>query len=203
APGPLVGIHPQPEEQRRILAPEPLEQLDGGVGVGPGRGVADRDLPAVGERGLQSRPVAALHDGHFVPLACEIPRRAGTHHAGAENQDFHGGRLYFPLPMRTRVYADLLAFLRAACTHASQAGREVPALPFYVRESVVGWLRPSFADLLRRWPHFFEVQDSYVTFRTKPDTPQARTEAIGEVTRQLKKDGVLRGWRDESVSIST
>ena len=105
--------------------------------------------------------------------------------------------------MRTRVYADLLAFLRAACTHASQAGREVPALPFYVRESVVGWVRPSFADLLRRWPHVFEVKDSYVTFRAKPDTPLARTEAMAQVTRDLKNDGVIRGWRDEPVSIST
>ena len=104
--------------------------------------------------------------------------------------------------MRT-VYADLLAFLRAACTHASQAGRELPAIPFYVRESVVGWVRPSFADQLRRWPHFFEVQDSYVTFRAKPDATQGRTEAMAEVTRELKKDGVIRGWRDESVSVSS
>jgi len=105
--------------------------------------------------------------------------------------------------MRTRVYADLLAFLRAACTHASQAGREVPALPFYVRESVVGWVRPSFADLLRRWPHVFEVKDSYVTLRAKPDTPQGRTEAMAQVTHDLKKDGVILGWRDEQVSIAT
>src|SRR5690349_4650973 len=105
--------------------------------------------------------------------------------------------------MRTRVYADLVAFLRAACTHASQAGREVPAIPFYVRESVVGWVRPSFADLLRRWPHFFEVEDAFVTFRAKPDTAQGRTAAMAEVTRELKKDGVIRGWRDEQVSVAT
>jgi 8-oxo-dGTP pyrophosphatase MutT (NUDIX family) len=105
--------------------------------------------------------------------------------------------------MRTRVYADLLAFVRAACTHASQAGREVPALPFYVRESVVGWVRPSFADLLRRWPHLFDVQDSFVTFRATPDTPQCRTEAMTQVTRELKAEGVILGWRDEPVSIAS
>ena len=44
------------------------------------------------------------------------------------------------------MYADLLGFVRAACTHASHAGREIPALPFYVKEHAVGWLRPSFAD---------------------------------------------------------
>lgn len=103
--------------------------------------------------------------------------------------------------MRPRVYSDLLGLLRAACTHASQAGRELPVLPFYVREHVVGWLRPSFADLLRRWPHVFEVNDAYVSLRATPDTAPARTAAMAEVLRDLHRDGVLTGWRDEQVSI--
>ena len=104
--------------------------------------------------------------------------------------------------MRTRVYNDLLSFVRAACSHASHAGREIPALPFYVRELAVGWLRPSFADQLRRWPHVFEVADSYVTFRPSPDSPAARTAAMAEVCRVLANDGVIRGWRDELVSVA-
>jgi len=104
--------------------------------------------------------------------------------------------------MRPRLYADLLGFLRAACTHASHAGREVPLIPFYVREHALGWLRPSFADLLRRWPHVFEVSPAFVTLRTKPDTVAGRTAALDEVTRELAKDGVIRGWRDEQVRIS-
>ena len=104
--------------------------------------------------------------------------------------------------MRPRQYADLLGFLRAACTHASHAGREVPLIPFYVREHAVGWLRPSFADLLRRWPHHFEVNPSFVTLRAKPDTVPGRTAALAEVTKELAKDGVMRGWRDELVSVS-
>lgn len=104
--------------------------------------------------------------------------------------------------MRPRLYADLLGFLRAACTHASHAGRELPALPFYVREHAVGWLRPSFADLLRRWPHVFEVSDAYVRLSAQPDTPEGRTAAMAEVTRDLARDGVLLGWRNEEVSIA-
>ena len=100
------------------------------------------------------------------------------------------------------MYADLLGFVRAACTHASHAGRELPALPFYVREHVVGWLRPSFADRLRRWPHVFEVGEAYVHLKAKPDTPAGRTEAMAEVTKELARDGVLTGWRDEMVSIA-
>jgi 8-oxo-dGTP pyrophosphatase MutT (NUDIX family) len=104
--------------------------------------------------------------------------------------------------MRPRLYADLLGLVRAACTHASQAERELPALPFYVRDHAVGWLRPSFADQLRRWPHVFEVNPAFVTMRAKPDTPQGRTAAMAEVTRDLAKDGVIRGWRDELQSVA-
>ncbi|HXZ48739.1 MAG TPA: DUF4743 domain-containing protein [Usitatibacter sp.] len=104
--------------------------------------------------------------------------------------------------MRPRIYADLLGFLRAACTHASHAGREVPMLPFYVKEHPVGWLRPSFADLLRRWPHVFEVGTAYVTLRATPDTPAGRTEALAGVTRDLAREGEILGWRDEMVSVS-
>jgi 8-oxo-dGTP pyrophosphatase MutT (NUDIX family) len=104
--------------------------------------------------------------------------------------------------MRSRIHADLLAFVRAACTHASHAGRELPVLPFYVKEHVVGWLRPSFADLLRRWPHVFEVNTAYVILRAKPDTTAGRTEAMAQVIRELERDGVIRGWRDELVSVS-
>jgi 8-oxo-dGTP pyrophosphatase MutT (NUDIX family) len=101
--------------------------------------------------------------------------------------------------MRPRLHADLLGFLRAACTHASHAGRELPALPFYVKEHVVGWLRPSFADQLRRWPHVFDVNTAYVTM--KGDSVTARTEAMAQVTKELARDGVLRGWRDELVGV--
>jgi 8-oxo-dGTP pyrophosphatase MutT (NUDIX family) len=104
--------------------------------------------------------------------------------------------------MRTRLYTDLLGFVRAACTHASHAGRELPALPFYVKEHVVGWLRPSFADQLRRWPHVFEVGEAYVALKAKPDTAQGRSAAMAEVIRELHKDGVITGWRDELVSIA-
>ena len=104
--------------------------------------------------------------------------------------------------MRPRLYADLLGFLRAACTHSSQVGREIPVLPFYVKEHVVGWLGPTFADQLRRWPHVFEVGNAFVTLRAKPDTPQGRSDAMAQVAKELAREGVIRGWRDEPISVS-
>ena len=104
--------------------------------------------------------------------------------------------------MRPRLYNDLLGLVREACTHASQAGHVLPALPFYVKEHAVGWLRPSFADGLRRWPHVFEVNSAYVRFSAKPETPQGRSAAMAEVTRDLAHDGIITGWRDELVSVT-
>jgi 8-oxo-dGTP pyrophosphatase MutT (NUDIX family) len=104
--------------------------------------------------------------------------------------------------VKPRPYADLLSFLRAACTHASHLGRELPLLPFYVHEHAVGWLRPSFASELLRWPHVFESNPSWVSLRCRPDTVAGRTEALAEVTQALARDGIIRGWRNERVSVS-
>jgi 8-oxo-dGTP pyrophosphatase MutT (NUDIX family) len=63
-------------------------------------------------------------------------------------------------------------------------------------------LRPSFADPLRRWPHVFEISSAYVRLAVQPDTPQGRSAALEEVARELARDGLLRGWRDEKVSVA-
>jgi len=105
--------------------------------------------------------------------------------------------------MGTRQHADLLGFVRAACSHASLSGNELPVLPFYVKQHPIGWLRPSFAGELRRWPHVFELNSAYVRLAPKPDTKQARTAAMDEVTRELARDGLIRGWREERVSVSS
>ena len=102
--------------------------------------------------------------------------------------------------MKRRLHASLLGFLRNACTHASQLDREVLLTPFMVGEFAVGWLRPSFAAELRRWPHVFSFTSDAVVLR--PETPEARTDALNAVTRELEKEGAMRGWRDEPVTIS-
>lgn len=104
--------------------------------------------------------------------------------------------------MKPRLYPDLLGFMRAACTHASLLGNELPVLPFYVKQHAVGWLRPSFAGELRRWPHIFELNSAYVRLAVKPDTAQARTAAMDPVVRELAHDGFIPGWREEPVSVA-
>jgi 8-oxo-dGTP pyrophosphatase MutT (NUDIX family) len=103
--------------------------------------------------------------------------------------------------MKPRRFPDLRGFLQDACTHASHHGRELPFLPFYVKEHPIGWLTPAFASELERWPHIFEAHGAWV--KLKPESNAGRTEAMEEVTRALAREGLLHGWRDEPVSVST
>ena len=68
------GSSAQAEQQRRVLLPEPLEDLQRRVRVRPRLGVRRRDLAAVGERRLQRRARLAVDDRDLVPVLREVPR---------------------------------------------------------------------------------------------------------------------------------
>jgi hypothetical protein len=69
APEPLAHVCPDAEEQRRIFLAEPLQHLERRARIGPGFGVADRDLAAAGETGFGSRS--------GLPVACKGDRAQG------------------------------------------------------------------------------------------------------------------------------
>src|SRR4029077_7516055 len=52
SPAPLRAIRAQAEEQRRVLASEPAQDLGGHLRIRPRLRVRHRELPAVGERSL-------------------------------------------------------------------------------------------------------------------------------------------------------
>ena len=104
--------------------------------------------------------------------------------------------------MRPRLYADLSAFVRAACTHASHLDREVPLVAFHAGGHAVGWMRPSFAEHLRRFPQAFAFTPEGVRLVAPPETAAARTRVMADVTRTLRDEGVITGWRDELVAVS-
>lgn len=66
---------------------------------------------------------------------------------------------------------------------------------------VVGWLHPSFAPELRRWPDCFDVADERVAFAPRLRTPAARTAALAACVCDLAKAGIIAGWRDERYTI--
>mgnify|MGYP003694272187 CR=1 FL=1 len=191
APGPCAG-----EEQRRVVAPDPLQDLRGRVRVGPRLG---RGTPRSARRWRTRSPCPARSRRSTTttswPWLREIPGGGGADDTGAQDEDFHRGRSarslrYTLRAMRTRMYADLLGFVRAACTHASHAGRELPALPFYVKEHVVGMV----AALLRRpaAPLAPRLRGgrSASSPSGQPDTPRGARDAMAR-SRELARDGVI------------
>lgn len=74
-------------------------------------------------------------------------------------------------------------------------------IPFECEGEVAGWLRPSFASVLRRWPEYFEATDDRVALSTRLQTPGARTDALAACARELARGGIVLGWRDERYTI--
>ena len=89
APEPLAHVGAQAEQQRRILLAQPLQHLERRAGVGPGLGVAHRDLAAVGKAGLGAGRALAVDDGHFVTQLREEISRSHAEQAGAQNDHAH------------------------------------------------------------------------------------------------------------------
>ena len=66
APQPLPLVRAQAKQQRRIFLAQPLQDLERGTGVGPGFGVADRNLPPIGKTGFCSRGGLTVDDADLV-----------------------------------------------------------------------------------------------------------------------------------------
>ena len=89
APEPLAHVGAQAEQQRRVFLPSHCSTLSGAPGIGPGLGMADRDLAAVGEAGLRRRRRLAVDDGHLVAELLEVVGRGHAEQAGAKNDHAH------------------------------------------------------------------------------------------------------------------
>lgn len=99
-------------------------------------------------------------------------------------------------------FPHLIEFVRAACGEPGEVALSLRLLPFRCGGVDIGWVTLRFAEHLRRWPLWFHRIPDGVTFRTTPDTPANRSEAIAQVTAALCSEGVIGGWRDEVVSVA-
>ena len=116
APEPLREIGARPEKQRRLLAAEPLQDLARHARIGPRLRVRHRDLPAIGERGLQAGGIVPLEQRDLVAGLAEVPGGGNADDAGAENQDVHRSvereaHLHRHLPVGHFALLDLAARL--------------------------------------------------------------------------------------------
>ena len=64
---------------------------------------------------------------------------------------------------------------------------------------VIGWIGPSMAAQLLRWPEVFTCAPGGIALT--PATPQARSDALAAVVQTLADEGVIRGWRNERYTI--
>ena len=98
AAAPLPRIGAQPEQERRVLAAEPLQDLGRRIRIGPRLGVRRGDLAAVGERRLERRSRLAVDDDDVVPVGGEIPGGRDADDTGAEDEDAHPPSVVRPAP---------------------------------------------------------------------------------------------------------
>ena len=84
-PKPLMDVERRPEQKRRVAVEQPFEHLERRGRIGPGLGMADRDLSAIGEARLEAR--FRLPVDHADRLAVAQIPIGGVHadNAGAEN----------------------------------------------------------------------------------------------------------------------
>jgi Domain of unknown function (DUF4743)/NUDIX domain len=75
-------------------------------------------------------------------------------------------------------------------------------LPLAVKSVQVGWLRPEFATRLEVWPELFRVKPSGVSMSSDFPSSEHCSAAIAEVVESLASQDVIRGWRDEKITIA-
>lgn len=89
APEPLAHVGADAKEQRSVFLAEPLQHLERRARVGPGFGMADGDLPAVGKAGFGGRRGLPVDHGHLVAELLEVVSRSHAEQAGAKNDHTH------------------------------------------------------------------------------------------------------------------
>ena len=75
-------------------------------------------------------------------------------------------------------------------------------IPFYVNRVMIGMMKPEFAQILSNFPSVFQTNCNEVSLSPNLDSYKDRTNAIATVLGQLRKQGLIPGWRDELYPIS-
>ncbi len=75
-------------------------------------------------------------------------------------------------------------------------------MDFLIENIVVGKIHRSRLDLLKNEPTVFQIRPEQIALHLRFDTPENRTEAVGEVLEKWRKEGIIQGWRDEAYRVS-
>lgn len=72
-------------------------------------------------------------------------------------------------------------------------------VPLSLDGLIIGWIGPSMAAQLSRWPELFGCQPGSIALA--PAAPPELSDALGAVARTLAGEGLIRGWRNERYTI--
>lgn len=75
--------------------------------------------------------------------------------------------------------------------------------PFLVGDQRLGWMRHRFAERLAPFAEVFQVSEAAVHLHPRLDSFDARSAAIAAVLRELSREGMLPGWRNEDYPVKT
>lgn len=93
----------------------------------------------------------------------------------------------------------------AHCNNGTAALANGALTPFVVEGATVGYMTPSFAQGLNRFPALFQLGGNRAGLAPALEAAPAaeRTAAVGEAMQQLREQGVIGGWRDELYPVLT
>jgi 8-oxo-dGTP pyrophosphatase MutT (NUDIX family) len=74
---------------------------------------------------------------------------------------------------------------------------------FSIGTDSVGWIRRRDVPALKRWPGVFLLTWNGVAMHPDLDSAESRSRAFAEVARELARDGLVTGWRDELYAVVT
>lgn len=70
-------------------------------------------------------------------------------------------------------------------------------VPFCIEGKRLGYLKESFAEKLEKYGDVFVRQSEGIAIHEQLQSERIRTEEVGKVMQQLRKEGTIFGWREE------
>ena len=72
-------------------------------------------------------------------------------------------------------------------------------VPFQINQQTLGWIKPSFAETLKKSPSIFGVQEHAITFSAELDSADTRSAAAQPAATARKlADALFKGFPGES-----
>lgn len=73
--------------------------------------------------------------------------------------------------------------------------------PFIVGKEQMGWVRPDFVNSLLEYPEVFQLEEAKLFLHPQLKNPQARTDAIAPVLRDLHDKKIIKSWVGEPYAV--